>query len=71
MLNKPKSKPWALLPLLPLLLTGCETISQLSSPVDAPAIPPLQQQAKQTALPTFSAGAQTDIDQWRKKLIEP
>lgn len=71
----PKLKPpkLALLPMLLLpVLTGCASDSTLYVPPNhAPAIPPLPAQARQTDSPTFSASAQTDIEKWLLRLIEP
>ena len=58
------------LPLLALLLGGCASSSPLSKPVPPPPIPPLQAQAKQQDLPTFSLNAQTDIEAWLKSLTD-
>lgn len=58
-----------MLALLVLLLEGCATDSTLFvPPAHQPAIPPLPAQARQTDSPTFSANAQTDIEQWLQAL---
>lgn len=60
-----------LLSALLLLLTACASGSPLSKPTPGPVIPPLPAQARQTDSPTFSASAQTDIEKWLQRLIEP
>lgn len=66
--SQPRRVPTLLLPLL--LLGGCASNSLLSSPVPPPPIPPLQAQAKQKDLPTYSATALTDIEAWLKSLTD-
>ncbi len=54
-----------------LSVTACGHVSPLCKPADPVPVPPLPQQALQTASPTFSANAQTDMQAWRLKLTEP
>lgn len=69
-MNKPQRQRPLLLALL-ALLSGCAHNSPLLRPVPPAAIPPLPAQARQVDSPKFSENAQTDIEQWQLRLIEP
>ena len=72
MLKHRHSRHALLLALLLALLNGCASDSTLYvPPAHQPAIPPLPSQARQTDSPTWSASAQTDIEQWLQSLTEP
>lgn len=61
---------WMLLGLV-ALLTSCAPSLPVAPPTAGPLIPPLPMEARQTASPTHSANARTDIKRWRKSLTRP